>query len=113
MKSTANPKRRTSSPNTKTFRFRLRPGDRLVTPTFIVTIRKRAQRSGGRRRMQSSVSTTTTVECECTKGSTTGCKAVTKTLPGGGVQIECKPKGSCTECLQTTTVSGLTGVWMA
>jgi hypothetical protein len=113
MKSTAHPKRRTSSPNTKTFRLRLRPGARLVTPTYIVTIRKRAQRSGGRLRMQRSVSVVTTVECECTKGSTTGCKAVTKTLPGGGVQIECKPKGSCTKCLQTTTTSGITGVWMA
>lgn len=91
------PRRRTSPPRTK--RIVLRPGQRLVTSTVIVT----ARRVGGG-------GVTTSVTCECTKADPNrpDCQPSITTTPGGGtVNVTCQKSGGCKTCKQTTTTSGI------
>jgi hypothetical protein len=100
------PQRRTSRPVRKEFRFKLRPGDRLVTPTVIVTARK----GGG-----GGASGTATMECECTKSEPNmpDCKPQSTTSPGGHTTtIKCVKSGGCNTCKQTITTT-TTGVVIA
>jgi hypothetical protein len=91
------PQRCTSPPRSK--RFVLRPGQRLVTPTVIVTARQLT--SGG-------TGVTTTVSCECTKAEPNkpDCKPVVKSS-GSTITVTCKKSGGCQTCKQTTTTSGI------
>jgi hypothetical protein len=92
-------RRRTSPPRVK--RIVLRPGQRLVTASVIVTARKRAGGFGA---------VTTTVSCACTKSDPDmpDCQPVTTVSPGGGsVTVKCQMSGGCKKCTQTTTTSGV------
>jgi hypothetical protein len=105
------PRRRTSRPVRKEFRLKLRPGDRLVTPTVIVTVRRQRRMAGG----GFGVSATTTVECECTKGEPNmpDCKPKSTTSPDGHTTtVKCVKSGGCKDCKQTTTTT-TTGVFIA
>ncbi len=96
-------RRRKSPPRRK--RIVLRPGQRLVTSSVIVTARKRSQ--GG-------LGVTTYVTCECTKAEPNmpDCKPVTTMSPGGNtVSVTCNMSGGCKTCRQTTTTTS--GVVMA
>jgi hypothetical protein len=99
------PQRRTSRPVRKEFRFKLRPGDRLVTPTVIITARKNGGGAGG----------TTTIECECTKAEPNrpDCQPQSTTSPGGHTTtVSCVKSGGCSTCKQTVSTT-TTGVFMA
>jgi hypothetical protein len=98
------PRRRTSRP--RVIRIVLRPGQRLVTDTVIVTARKRG--GGGR-------GVTTSVSCACTKSDpdTPDCKPTTTTSPDGHTTYtKCSMSGGCKECKQTTTTTSI-GLTMA
>jgi hypothetical protein len=102
------PKRRTSRPVSKQFRFLLRPGERLVTPTVIVTARRRRGGAPG-----GGVGATVSITCECTKGEPNmpDCKPQS-TSSGHTTTIKCVKSGGCTSC-KTTTTTTTTGVFMA
>ena len=94
--------RRTSPPRVK--RIVLRPGQRLVTKTVIVTARKVG--GGG--------VVTTSVSCSCTKAEPNrpDCKPTTTTSPDGHTTyVTCTMSGGCQTCKQTTTTSS--GVFIA
>jgi hypothetical protein len=111
------PKRRTSRPVRKQFRFLLRAGDRLVTPSLILTARKRPARKGILKKDTSpgGVGATVTVECECTKGEPNrpDCKAQSTRSPDGHTTtVKCVKSGGCKDCKSTTTTT-TTSVIMA
>ena len=78
----------------------LRPGQRLVTSTVIVTARRRPQGGG--------TGVTTTVSCACTKAEPNkpDCKPVV-TRVGSTITVTCHKSGGCETCKQTTTTSGI------
>jgi hypothetical protein len=112
------PKRRTSPPVSKQYRFKLRPGDRLVTPTLILTARKLGSTRKGIAKKGTSpggIGGTVTVECECTKAEPNrpDCKAQSTTSPDGHTTtIKCVKSGGCKSC-KTSTTTTTTSVIMA
>jgi hypothetical protein len=100
-RSRSHPHRRTSPPRGK--RIVLRPGQRLVTASVIVT----ARMAGG--------GVSATVTCECTKAEPNrpDCKPTTTTSPDGHtVTVKCVRSGGCQTCKQTTTTTSA-GIFMA
>ena len=107
---TKHPKRRTSPPVSKQFRFKLRPGDRLVTPTVILTV-PRSRRS--RRQAVGGVGALVTVECTCTKAEPNrpDCKPKSTRLDNT-ISVSCVKSGGCQTCKQSVTTT-TTSVVMA
>ena len=90
-------RRRRSPPRTR--RIVLRPGQRLVTSTVIVTARRAGDGGTG---------VTTTVTCECTKAEPDmpDCKPTVTQSPGGHTTyVTCTKSGGCQTCKQTTTTT--------
>jgi hypothetical protein len=102
-RSRSHPRRRTSPP--RGIRIFLRPGQRLVTASVIVTARK-AGGGGG---------VSTSVTCECTKAEPNqpDCKGKTTRSPDGRTTtVKCVMSGGCQSCTQTTTTTS-SGIFMA
>lgn len=98
------PRRTTSRPVTKQFRLKLRPGDRLVTPTMMMTARRRGG-SGG-------LGVNVSLTCSCTEGEPNKPECVPKstTSPDGHtITVKCVKSGGCTKCSEkkTTTTSSV------
>jgi hypothetical protein len=96
------PKRRTSPPVTKQFRIKLRPGDRIVTPTVIIRARQGVGGGG--------VGTTVSVTCECKKAEPNmpDCTPQTSSPDGHTTTVKCVKSGGCKKCessITTTTTS--------
>src|SRR5262245_60149480 len=95
-------RRTTSDPITKRFRFRLRPGQRLVTPTMTITV----PRSKRRRMAGGGLGVDVKVSCECTKAEPNqpDCKPKS-VIVGGTATVSCEMSGGCKKCKQTTTIT--------
>jgi hypothetical protein len=102
-RSKSHPRRRTSSP--RSIRIFLRPGQRLVTASVIVTARKTGGGGG----------VSTSVSCACTKADPNrpDCKPQSTMSPDGHTTtVKCVMSGGCQTCKQTTTTTS-SGIFMA
>jgi hypothetical protein len=106
--------RRTSRPVKKQFRIQLRPGDRLVTPSVILTARK-VRRGGTKKKGAGGVGATVTITCQCTAAEPNkpDCTPQSTTSPGGHTTtVKCVKSGGCKTCTSSTTTT-TTSVFIA